>query len=299
MNLVKLLNNPRQLKALTGVSKQEFDVLLPVFETVNRQDQQARSTAGKRKFGGGPKGKLHSSPMKLFFILIYAKIYPTFDVLAFIIDFDRSRACRNTHLLLSSLEKTLGRKIVLPERKIRSVEELFKKFPDLKDVFVDGMERPVQRPKKQKQQRKLYSGKKKTHTRKSVIMVDEHKYILFLTKLKSGRRHDKRLADKQALFEGIPEAITAWADTGFQGAAKQHKNTMIPKKASKGIPLTYEEKQENKLISGLRVIIEHAIGGIKRFKSVADIYRNKTAFMDDRLMRIAAGLWNLHLQQTA
>lgn len=298
MNLLKLLNNPRQLKALTGVSREEFLDLLPVFDSCCIGLLKNKSTASKRKFGGGPKGKLPNSELKLFFILMYTKVYPTFDVLGFLVDFDRSRACRNTHFLLTALERSLGRKIVLPERKIRSVEELFRKFPGLKDVFVDGVERPVQRPKKQKQQRKLYSGKKKTHTKKSVVMVDEKKYILFLTKTKSGRRHDKRLADKQALFEGIPESVTVWADTGFLGAAKQHKNTMIPKKASKGNPLTYQEKQENKVIAGLRVIVEHAIGGMKRFRSVADIYRNKKAFMEDRLLRIAAGLWNLHLQHT-
>lgn len=298
MNLSKLFKNPRQLSALTGVSGAEFHDLLPLFESVLTQLLRTNSTAMKRKFGGGPKGKLRTVEAKLFFILMYTRIYPTFDVLAFIVDFDRSRACRNTHLLLTALEKSLGRKIVLPQRKIRSVEEVFKKFPDLKDVFVDGLERPVQRPKKQKRQRKLYSGKKKTHTQKSVIVVDEKKYVLLLTKTKSGRRHDKRLADKQALFEGIPESITVWADTGFQGAAKQHPNAMIPRKAHKDHPLTFQEKQENKTIAGLRVVVEHAIGGIKRFRSVADIYRNKKAFMEDRFLRVAAGLWNLHLNHT-
>lgn len=297
MDFLKALKNPRQLKALTGVSQEEFNDLLPVFDACLKEYAHQNSNAIKRKFGGGPKGRLGSGQSKLFFILLYAKVYPTFDVLGFIFDFDRSRACRNTHVLLSLLEESLGRKLVLPERKIHSVEELFKKFPDLKDVFVDGMERPVQRPKKQKQQRKLYSGKKKTHTRKSVVMIDERKRILLLTPTKSGRRHDKRLADKQGLFEGIPQKVTVWADTGFLGAAKQHPNTMIPHKASKGRPLAYEQKEENKLISGLRVIVEHAIGGIKRYRSVADIYRNKKAFMDDRLMRVAAGLWNLHLEQ--
>ncbi|OGY79040.1 MAG: hypothetical protein A3B74_04115 [Candidatus Kerfeldbacteria bacterium RIFCSPHIGHO2_02_FULL_42_14] len=298
MNLSRIFQNPRQLKALTGASKEEFDDLLPVFESCLKRLKKDHSTAQKRRFGGGPKGKLPTVELKLFFILMYVKVYPTFDVLGFLVDFDRSRACRNTHFLFTALEKSLGRKIVLPERKIRSVEALFQKFPDLKDVFVDGLERPVQRPKKQKQQRKLYSGKKKTHTKKSVVVVDEKRRILLLTKTKSGRRHDKRLADKQALFEWIPESITVWVDTGFQGIRKQHTNTMIPKKATKGHPLTYQEKQENKTISGLRVVVEHAIGGIRRFRSIADIYRNRKAFMEDRFLRVAAGLWNLHLNHT-
>lgn len=298
MRIQKALANPRLMQALTGVSRTEFNDLLLVFSPAFAQTVKARSKATKRKFGGGPKGKLPRSEEKLFFILMYAKTYPTYDVLGFMADLDRSRACRNVHMLLGVLEESLGRRIVFPDRKITSVGELLEKFPDIKDIFVDGMERPVQRPKKQKSQRKLYSGKKKTHTRKTVIVVNERKQVLLLTKTKSGRRHDKRLADKQGLFESIPESVTVWTDTGFQGAAKQHANTMMPKKTTKGHPLTYEEKQENKLISHFRVIVEHAIGGIKRFNSVAAIYRNKKAFMDDTLTRVAAGLWNLHLQYT-
>ncbi|WP_440866492.1 hypothetical protein [Symbiopectobacterium purcellii] len=45
------------------------------------------------------------------------------------------------------LEMTLGRECVLPARQIRSAEEFFRAFPGVKDVFIDGTERPVQKPK--------------------------------------------------------------------------------------------------------------------------------------------------------
>ena len=45
------------------------------------------------------------------------------------------------------LEKALGRLSVLPKRKIRLMEELFERFPEIKEVYVDCMERPVQRKK--------------------------------------------------------------------------------------------------------------------------------------------------------
>src|SRR3954464_8207965 len=90
----------------------------------------------------------------------------------------------------------LRRKLALPTRKIRSVEEFLAKFPEVKDVFLDGTERKVQRPKSKKRQNKLYSGKKKGTMRKNIVVSDERKRILVLTPTKSGRRHDKRLADK-------------------------------------------------------------------------------------------------------
>jgi hypothetical protein len=78
-----------------------------------------------------------------------------------------------------------------------------------------------------------------------------------------------------------------------------HANTIMPKKATKNHSLTPEEKADNRVIASIRVVNEHAIGGMKRFKAASDIYRNRLPNMDDRLMRVSAGLWNLHLQQAA
>lgn len=291
--------NPRLLKALTGVSKEEFDSLLPTFEQSVLEDKRLRSKAKERRFGGGAKGRLSSIETKLFFILLYVKTYPTFDFFGFIFDIHRSKAHQNTIILLSSLEKTLGRKIVMPKEKITSMEEFLQKFPEAKDLFVDGVERPIQRPKNKKKQNKLYSGKKKRHMKKSIIAINDKKQILIATITKSGRRHDKRLADKSSLFEHIPEKVALWLDTGFQGVLKQHTNTLIPKKATRGRPLTDAEKEENKIISSFRVIVEHAIAGIKRFHAYAGIWRNKIPQLDDKVMRIACGLWNLHIEMNA
>ena len=82
----------------------------------------------------------------------------------------------------------------------------------------------------QKRQKKLYSGKKKSHTRKNVILSDERNRILVLTKTKSGRRHDKRLADKENLFQNLPAEVTALVDTGFEGIQHYHPKTLIPEK---------------------------------------------------------------------
>jgi hypothetical protein len=298
MNTTKTFKNERLTKALTGVSQKEFQSLIPVFEQSVMEDDRLRSKAKERHFGGGPKGKLITIEDKLFFILVYIKTYPTFDFLGFVFSMHRSRAHRNTIKLIKSLEKTLGRKIVMPEKQISSMEEFLEKFPEAKDLFVDGVERPIQRPKDKKKQNKLYSGKKKRHMKKSILVVNEKKKILILTETKSGRRHDKRLADKNLLFERIPESVALWTDTGFQGILKQHTNTLIPKKGSKKNPLTYTEKEENRVISSFRVVVEHAIAGLKRFKAYSDIWRNKIQNLDDRVMRIVAGLWNLHIEMT-
>ena len=64
-------------------------------------------------------------------------------------------------------------------------------------------------------------------------------------------------------------------DTGFQGIVKIHANSILPKKRTKKNPLSKEDKRRNRMISGDRVLNEHIIGLIKRFKIVADRYRNR------------------------
>lgn len=190
---------------------------------------------------------------------------------------------------------TMKRKFVLPERKISSPEEYFRRFPEAKEVFVDAFERLRQRPKKKKSQQKAYSGKKKAHTRKSVVISDKKRRVLVVTKQKSGRRHDKRLADKENVFENLPEEVTVMADTAFTGEERVHKKLYLPKKKPRGRDLTVDEKETNKIISSYRVIVEHAIGGIKRYRCMSEKLRNRKPFIDDTFLLLTSGLWNYHL----
>ena len=68
-----------------------------------------------------------------------------------------------------------------------------------------------------------------------------------------------------------------------------------PYKKPKNGELTKIQKQENQLIASIRIVVEHAIGGYKRFRSASDIYRNKRTNFDDQLNIVSAGLWNYHL----
>lgn len=281
------------------MSREEIDHLLPTFSQcliAHRYELKPKSER-KRKIGGGRRGDLPTDEDKLLYILMYLKIYPTYDVLSVLADHQRSKCGDSVQSFLPVLERTLGRKLVLPERKATSLEEVFQRVPGLKDVFLDGTERRTQRPKNTKRQNKLYSGKKKATTRKTVIIATEKKHILFMTKTKSGRRHDKRIADKFDMVQAIPPDVTIWTDTGFQGIQHAHLNTMMPQKSRRKKPLTFEQKQNNRVIAGIRVIVEHAIAGFKRFKAASDTYRNRLPNFDDRLSLVAAGLWNFHLEQ--
>lgn len=283
---------------MTGLTISEFTNLVPLFASVTNEMRRERNPKRKRKFGAGHPSALRTPEEQLFFALFYLKSYPTVDVLSFLVGFDRSNACRNAQFLFSVLARALGRKLVLPKRQIRSIEEFFREFPEAKDIFIDGTERRIQKPVSQKRRKKLYSGKKKATTRKTIVISDDKRRVLVLTPTKSGRRHDKRLFDKAVGGGNIPSEITAWTDTGFQGLQKDHRKTMMPTKATKHHHLTEEEKADNRLISGIRVLSEHTIAGIKRFRSTTDVYRNRLPNLDDTFMLLSAGLWNYHLAMT-
>lgn len=303
VNINRAFGNDRLMRSVTGMSTKEFKQLSTDFGKELEKDKQSRYEKGlkdgsrQRKPGGGRKGNLKTLEQKLFFVLFYFKCYPTFDLLGLLFDFNRADALRAVRRLTKILEKTLGRKMVLPKREIHSPEELFMLFPETKDILVDGTERPIQRPKNKDKQKRNYSGKKKTHTRKNLIIADKDKNIVYLSPTVEGKKHDYAMFKDEFPPGKIPEDIKLWTDLGFLGIEKDYPNlnVIMPKKKPKGKKLTEKEKENNKVISGFRVKVEHAIGGIKRLRITTDKFRNKTYDFNDKVMLIACGLWNYHL----
>lgn len=297
LNIKKAMRSIRVMRSLTGLDGNAFKTLLITFESVLQKEQRKNTKPRKRAKGGGRHHTLSIATEKLFYILFYMKCYPTFDLAGFLFDVDRSQAHRWVQALLPELQKALGRELVLPKRKIKSIEEFIWLFPDIKDIFIDGTERPVNRPKKGKRQTKHYSGKKKQHTKKNLIVSTEKKKIIILTHTKSGNQHDMRMLKKSELPQNIPKQVAIWVDTGFLGLDKSTEATVvIPHKKTKKKPLTAVQKQDNQVISGIRICNEQAIGGMKRLRCATDVLRNRNDKLADDLMFMAAGIWNFHLK---
>ena len=92
----------------------------------------------------------------------------------------------------------------------------------------------------------------------------------------------------------ISEKILIITDTGYQGLQKIHANTVMPKKRSKKNPLTAEDKKKNRELSSQRVLNEHVIGKIKRFKIISDRYRNRRKRFGLRF-NLISGIYNHEL----
>jgi hypothetical protein len=83
-------------------------------------------------------------------------------------------------------------------------------------------------------------------------------------------------------------------DTGYQGIKEIHGNSSLPKKRTKKRHLTKEERIENKKLSSQRVLNENVIGMLKRFKIIADKYRNRRKRFGLRF-NLIAGIYNFEM----
>ncbi len=282
--------------SLTGLTEAEFDTLLPLFEKAEEDYAGERYNKGKerkRQPGGGRKPKLGTAAERLFFILFYMKTYPLQQVIAVLFGMSRSQAVFRIHRLSEVLKRSLRDGAYLPERNPAASEEALKKCPGLYFI-IDGTEREIQRPKDPEKQKIFYSGKKKTHTVKNNIIADAAgRKVICPSGTYEGKKHDKKICDEEN--PAFPEGSTVFKDTGFQGYEPENTACYQPEKKPRGKELPAEDKIFNKMISGVRVIAEHVISGVKRLRIVKDVLRNTKDGFGDIVMEIACGLHNLRV----
>jgi len=163
------------------------------------------------------------------------------------------------------------------------------------DLLIDGSERRRQRPKDTKKQEECYSGKKKAHTDKNILLVNSHSQkIVYLSPTEEGKKHDKKIADENEIV--YPAGSTLGKDTGFQGYEPKGVITFQPKKKPRGKELSKADQWMNGLISGMRVLVENSIAGVKRCRIVKDVFRNTKKGFSDLAMEIACALHNLRTE---
>jgi hypothetical protein len=124
-----------------------------------------------------------------------------------------------------------------------------------------------------------------------IIGEVESRAIIYLSKTVEGKKHDKKTADEEAIK--YPKSIVLQQDTGFQGYAPEGVIIKQPKKKPRGKELTKEEKEENRKLSRVRVVIEHLISGAKRLRIVKEELRLKVENISDDAMETACGMHNL------
>jgi hypothetical protein len=157
-----------------------------------------------------------------------------------------------------------------------------------------ALERPIHRPIDPEDQQDYYSGKKTCHTVKNLLIIDETGHICFLSATVEGKEHDKNLAELAGYT--LPRESHLYQDRGFQSFVLDEIMIIQPKKKPRGGKLTPPEKAQNRLISSIRIRIEHAIGGIKRYRMVKDKMRLLKDGIRDTITETCCGLHNFRLQ---
>jgi len=296
MQYDKLTANPKQFLALTGHTIEEFDNLLPHFKKRFDEALETMTLTGKprvkRKHAAYKNSPLPTAEDNLLFILTYLKQGMTQENLAAQFGMRQPDANKRIHFLHPILNKALDDLNELPERK---AENLDLEDKDEKFFLHDGSERPIVRPKDNEKQKLHFSGKKKTHSVKNIVLIDDSCKVIFLSDTSEGKKHDKKLADEANYANQFPEESVLLQDTGFQGFEAEKATIVQPKKKPRNSEFTKNEKKHNRKISKVRVRVEHAIGGVKRFRIVKDKIRNWKNGFRDMVMETCCGLHNFRL----
>jgi DDE superfamily endonuclease len=229
-----LQDRPREFLAATGLTHSEFARVLPAFAAAYAvrypPDKTWAGKARQRQSGGGAKGVLAQMADKLFFILVYQKTNPLQTMHGLPFDLSQSQTNDWLHRLLPVLRCALAALDMAPERDASRVATSPLMLEGAPAGALDGTERRRQRPTDAAQQTAHYSGKKKAHTDKNVLLINAYtRKVVYLSPTVAGKTHDKKATDEADLV--YPVNSTLDKDTGFQGYEPAGVLPQQPKKS--------------------------------------------------------------------
>ncbi len=178
-------------------------------------------------------------------------------------------------------------------KRRRSLDALLSDTPDLA-VVIDSFEQPVQRPQDRKLADSYSSGKKKRHTLKSQVAVDEETgQVVDIPESTRGPTADLKLLDESKLLERLPEGVGGIGDLAYVGIDKLHPQGLgaAPRRKPRGKERPTEDVCYNRAFSKRRIVVEHTIGRMRRYQSVPQLDRNHRHHHTARV-RAVAGLVN-------
>ena len=155
------LKQNRHWRAMLGLSKEQFFVLLDHFKTAYFQTYKANLST--RKVEVDIDYCINDEEELLLFTLFSLKAGLTYDVLGIVCGMSASNAKRNQDIGLQILSQTLTQLNVMPKRKLLTVKDFQDFLKEEKDLLVDATEQRIQRPSDDEQQKETYSGKKSPH----------------------------------------------------------------------------------------------------------------------------------------
>jgi hypothetical protein len=284
-------------KALTGLRLSEFDQLVEDLLPEYQQAEQKRLSYPQRQraIGGGRNFELEGCDQILLSV-IWLRKYPTQEVLGYLFGISDSSAGRVINRILPLLEKAGRDTMRLPDpgrKKRRQLAELLADTPELV-VIIDTFEQRVQRPQERQEADKYYSGKKKYHSLKSQVAVDELSgQLVDVADSQVGPRADIKVLEDSDLLNRLPEGVGAIGDLAYIGIDKLHPEGLAaaPRRKPRGQPRPEADVAYNQAFAQRRITVEHTIGRLRRYEAVTQTDRHHRQLHTERVVAIA-GLVN-------
>jgi hypothetical protein len=304
LQYAKLSRVPGVFRAMTGLTVAQFDVLytdlLPHYRLA--EQQRLSRPDRQRAIGGGTPFTLTPRD-QLLLAVVWLRRYPTDAVLGYLFGVSETITLRTRHRLVPRLEAAGLDTMRLPDpgRKHRlHLDELLGETPELA-VLVDTYEQPVQRHKARDEADRWYSGKKKAHTAKTQIGVDERDgRIVDVSPSVRGPTADITVLKDSGLLPRLPPGVGVLGDLAYVGMDALHPDVRgaTPRRKPRGQPRPAEDVAYNTAFARRRVGVEHGIGRLRRYECLTQRDRHHRRGITSR-NRAVAGLvnrtnWRLH-----
>ncbi len=291
--LDNLRKQPVVFGHLTGLTVAVFDELaaevVPAVEAAHRKTLERPDR--RRAIGGGDNFDLSTADQVLLTV-IWLRQYPTNELLGFLFGVSDSTASRVRARCVPVLERAGRDAMRMPDpgaARRKRLPALLGDTPGLA-VVIDSFEQRTQRPRRR--QRAYYSGKKKAHTLKSQVAVDEESgRFVDVSDSVPGRWADIKLLKKSRLLRRLPEGVGGIGDLGYTGIRDLHAAGACPRRKPRGKPRPAGDVRYNRAFSRRRIVVEHALARLRRFRAVTDVNRHRRKGHAVRV-RAIAGLVN-------
>lgn len=250
----------------------------------------------KRDTGAGRPFKLDVKD-RCVMLLVYYRLYITYTLAGFLFNLDQSNICRD----IQKIERLVRQCLPIPQKiynitkRLKIPEEVEHYFPGFLS-FIDCTEQSIPRPVDKEKRKAYYSGKKKRHTVKIQIMVNNHGFIIHKTGYKKGRRHNYDIYKEN--HPATPKQVVNVFDLGYIGIEKDFSDQLssIPKRKKRNLQLSREQKEFNKSHSQKRIVIEHTICRLKKYRIMSDVFRNRIN-KHNKISDIVSGLINYRIMK--
>lgn len=291
---------PSVFLKMTGLHVAEFDGLLNASlpEFMEAEMQRLSRPDRQREIGGGRRTELDGRDQVLLTV-VWLRVYPTHEVLGYLFGISDSTVSRIIQRLLPVLEQAGRDTMRMPDpgrKRRRSLDQLLSDTPELA-VVIDSFEQKIQRPKDPGQRDQFYSGKKKTHTLKSQVAVNEETgAIVDVSESVAGPLADIKLLQQSGLMKRLPQGVGGIGDLAYVGIDKLHPKGLAasPRRKPRGKPRPPEDVAYNTAFSRRRIIVENSIGRLRRYQSLTQTDRQHRQHHSARVYAVA-GLVNRQL----